>query len=63
MSFGNGWGRETFSFAIAIQNLLWGATQPFAGAVADRFGPVKVLSAGAILYAIGLAWMAAGAQS
>jgi MFS family permease len=58
MSFGHGWGRETFSFAIAIQNLLWGATQPFAGAVADRFGPVRVLCAGAILYAIGLAWMA-----
>src|SRR3954454_19335340 len=58
MSFGHGWGRETFSLAIAIQNLLWGATQPFAGAVADRFGPVRVLCAGAILYAIGLAWMA-----
>src|SRR6478736_4683754 len=58
MSFGHGWGRDTFSFAIAIQNLLWGATQPFAGAVADRFGPVRVLCAGAILYAIGLAWMA-----
>jgi MFS family permease len=58
MSFGHGWGRETFSFAIAIQNLLWGATQPFAGAIADRFGPVRVLSGGALLYAIGLAWMA-----
>jgi MFS family permease len=58
MSFGHGWGRETFSFAIAIQNLLWGATQPFAGAVADRFGPVRVLSLGAVLYAAGLAWMA-----
>ena len=58
MSFGHGWGRETFSFAIAVQNLLWGAAQPFAGAVADRFGPVRVLSAGAILYALGLAWMA-----
>jgi MFS family permease len=57
MSFGRGWGRETFSFAIAIQNLLWGATQPFAGAIADRFGPVRVLCAGAILYSIGLAWM------
>src|SRR5690349_7155196 len=56
MSFGHGWGRETFSFAIASQNLLWGATQPFAGAIADRFGPVRVLCAGAILYAIGLAW-------
>jgi MFS family permease len=58
MSFAHGWGRETFSFAIAVQNLLWGAAQPFAGAVADRFGPVRVLSAGAILYALGLAWMA-----
>jgi MFS family permease len=57
MSFGHGWGRETFSLAIAVQNLLWGATQPFAGAVADRFGPVRVLSVGAILYAVGLAWM------
>ncbi len=58
MSFGHGWGREVFSFAIAVQNLLWGATQPFAGAVADRFGPVRVLCAGAVLYALGLAWMA-----
>jgi len=58
LSFDRGWGREAFSFAIAIQNLLWGAAQPFAGAVADRFGPVKVLSLGAILYAAGLAWMA-----
>ena len=53
MSFDHGWGRETFSFAIAMQNLLWGAAQPFAGAVADRFGPVRVLCAGAILYAVG----------
>ena len=58
MSFDRGWGRESFSFAIAIQNLLWGAAQPFAGAFADRFGPVRVLSAGAILYAIGLVGMA-----
>jgi MFS family permease len=57
MSFDRGWGREAFSFAIAIQNLLWGAMQPFAGAVADRFGPTRVLSAGAVLYAAGLAWM------
>ena len=51
LSFDHGWGREVFSFAIAMQNLLWGAAQPFAGGVADRFGPVRVLSAGAILYA------------
>jgi MFS family permease len=58
LSFDRGWGRETFSFAIALQNLLWGAAQPFAGGVADRFGPTRVLCAGAILYAAGLAWMA-----
>jgi MFS family permease len=58
MSFDRGWDREAFSFAIAVQNLLWGAAQPLAGAVADRFGPTRVLCAGAILYAAGLAWMA-----
>src|SRR5881396_2194855 len=50
----NGWGRDVFALALAIQNLLWGIGQPFAGAVADRFGTVRVISAGAILYAIGL---------
>jgi MFS family permease len=58
LSFERGWGRETFSFAIALQNLVWGAMQPFAGGIADRFGPVRVLCAGAILYGIGLAGMA-----
>jgi MFS family permease len=48
-----GWGREVFSFAIAIQNLLWGVGQPFAGAVADRFGTVRVLALGALLYGPG----------
>jgi MFS family permease len=58
MSVDRGWGRDVFSFALAVQNLLWGVGQPFAGAVADRFGTVRVLCAGAILYAVGLAWMA-----
>src|SRR5215467_5830425 len=58
LSFEHGWGREAFSFAIAVQNLLWGAAQPFAGGVADRFGPVRVLSVGAVLYALGLVGMA-----
>ena len=49
-----GWGRDVFSLAIALQNLLWGVGQPFAGAVADRFGAVRVICAGAILYALGL---------
>jgi MFS family permease len=58
MSVEKGWGRDVFSFALAIQNLLWGVGQPFAGAIADRFGTVRVLWVGAIIYALGLAWMA-----
>ncbi|PTM38891.1 MFS transporter [Bosea sp. 124] len=53
-----GWGRDTFGLALAIQNLLWGLGAPFAGAIADRFGTVKVLCTGALLYAIGLVVMA-----
>lgn len=52
-----GWGRDTFSLAIAIQNLLWGVGAPFAGAMADRFGMTRVLWVGAVLYAAGLALM------
>lgn len=55
-----GWSRETFSFAIAIQNLLWGIGQPFAGALADRFGTIRVIMLGALLYAVGLVVMAYG---
>ena len=58
MSVANGWGREVFSFAIALQNLLWGVTQPFAGAIADRFGSGRVIVAGALLYGVGLLVMA-----
>jgi MFS family permease len=58
MSQANGWGRDVFALAFALQNLLWGIGQPFAGAVADRFGMVRVLSVGAIMYAAGLALMA-----
>jgi MFS family permease len=54
----HGWGRDTYAFALAAQNLLWGIGQPFMGAVADRFGSVKVLTAGSLLYALGLALMA-----
>src|SRR3954447_23715508 len=58
MSVANGWGRDVFALAFALQNLLWGIGQPFAGAVADRFGMVRVLSVGALMYAAGLALMA-----
>ena len=56
------WGRDVFSLALALQNLLWGVGQPFAGALADKFGAVRVLSVGAILYALGL-WLMANSTS
>jgi len=52
------WTRETFAFALAIQNLAWGTFGIFAGMVADRFGAFRVLIAGAVLYGLGLAGMA-----
>ena len=48
-----GWGRETFALALAVQNLVWGATQPFVGMASDRFGAARVVVAGAVLYAAG----------
>jgi MFS family permease len=52
-----GWTRETFAFAIAIQNIAWGVAGPFAGMLADRFGAFRVLIAGSVLYALGLVGM------
>ncbi|HIX60900.1 MAG TPA: MFS transporter, partial [Candidatus Halomonas stercoripullorum] len=57
MSSDLGWGREVFAFALALQNLLWGLSQPFAGALADRFGAARVVVVGAVLYTIGLLFM------
>ena len=53
-----GWTRETFAFAIAIQNIAWGTAGIFAGMVADRFGAFRVIIAGALFYAAGLFGMA-----
>lgn len=53
-----GWTRETFAFAMAVQNLAWGVFGIFAGMLADRFGAYRVLVGGALLYALGLAGMA-----
>ena len=50
MTAANGWGRDVFALALAIEMLLWGAAQPFAGALADRFGALWVLIGGAVLY-------------
>lgn len=58
MSLDLGWGRETFSFAIALQNLVWGLAMPFAGAIADRFGAARVLLVGGLAYGLGLWAMA-----
>lgn len=62
MSVDLGWGRESFAFALALQNLVWGVTQPFVGAFADRLGAGRTLAVGAALYASGLYVMAHAAS-
>jgi len=52
-----GWSRETFGFAIAIQNLIWGLAQPVTGMIADRFGSRPVMVGGLLCYAAGLVLM------
>jgi predicted MFS family arabinose efflux permease len=52
-----GWGREVFALAIAFQNLIWGLFQPLAGMIADRYGSGRVIAAGGLLYAAGVALM------
>ena len=58
MSGDFGWGRGVFAFAIALQNLIWGLAQPFAGALADRMGAKRVVVIGGVLYTAGLITMA-----
>ncbi|HZX32904.1 MAG TPA: MFS transporter [Rhodocyclaceae bacterium] len=58
MTLAHGWSRETFSFAIALQNLVWGLASPFAGAIADRHGAGRTIAAAAALYLVGLMLMA-----
>ena len=58
MTIARGWDRETFALAMAIQNLLWGLGVPLAGAIADRYGPTRVLAIGAVIYAVGVWGMA-----
>ncbi|MDN0076858.1 MFS transporter [Crenobacter sp. SG2303] len=52
-----GWNREAFALVLGLQNRLWGAAQPFAGALSDRYGSGKVLGIGALLYVAGLTLM------
>lgn len=58
MTMANGWTRETYSLAIALQNLVWGLGSPFFGAWADKYGAGRTVVVCAVLYALGLAWMA-----
>ncbi len=58
LSATHGWGRDIYALAIAMQSLLYGAAQPFAGALADRFGAQRVIVTGALLYALGIFLMA-----
>lgn len=53
-----GLSREQWGMAMAIQNLVWGITQPFAGGLADRYGSARVLAFGGLIYAVGVLWMA-----
>jgi MFS family permease len=53
-----GWGRQEFAFAMAIQNLAWGFMGIFAGMVADKFGAFRVIALGALIYSVGLLGMA-----
>ena len=58
MSNANGWERDVFALSVALQTLLYGAAQPFSGAIADRFGTIPVIIVGALLYAAGIFMMA-----
>ncbi|HEY0879619.1 MAG TPA: MFS transporter, partial [Zeimonas sp.] len=64
MTQARGWSRETFSLAIALQNLMWGLGGSFLGAMADKYGSMRTLLLGGVLYVIGflgMAWAESGA--
>jgi predicted MFS family arabinose efflux permease len=62
MSLDLGWGREVFALAMAIQNLLWGISQPFVGAIADKWGTARTVVGGGLLYALGVYLMSTTAS-
>ncbi|MCR9257108.1 MAG: MFS transporter [Alphaproteobacteria bacterium] len=53
-----GWGREVFALSLAIQNIMWGAMQPFAGGLADRYGSARIIAIFGAIYAVGVLLMA-----
>jgi MFS family permease len=57
MSLEYGWGREVFSFSMALQNLAWGALGAVAGGFADRYGPGRVIAGAGVCYILGLIGM------
>ncbi|BCX74833.1 MULTISPECIES: MFS transporter [Acinetobacter] len=63
MSHEFNWSHQVFSLAIAMQNLLWGAVQPFTGALADKYGSKKVVAVGGVLYTIGLLLMSVSSNA
>jgi predicted MFS family arabinose efflux permease len=52
-----GWGRESFSLAIAVQALVIGLAAPFVAAIADKWGPIRVIVVAGLVYAAGVALM------
>ncbi|HEX6114315.1 MAG TPA: MFS transporter [Geminicoccaceae bacterium] len=62
MSLEFGWGREVFALAMAVQNLLWGVSQPFVGAIADKWGTARTVIGGGLLYALGVYLMSTTAS-
>src|SRR5262249_7381689 len=54
MTLDNAWGRDVFALSVAMQTLIYGIAQPFSGALADKFGTVRVMIMGALLYATGV---------
>ena len=57
MTLDNAWGRDVFALSVAMQTLIYGMAQPFSGALADKFGTVRVIIIGALLYASGVFMM------
>ncbi len=57
MTLDNAWGRDVFALSVALQTLIYGMAQPFSGALADKFGTIRVIIVGALLYASGVFMM------